>query len=354
MKNPELDQAMRALVNDGLTAFNANDMDRCHDQLGRAIDEFLAPHEKDPADVDLLNAIITVFERSHRHDRALQALRILASITGRPPYLLGMRFFRDLYASNEKAVFPDFNTVLDPAGMGRTLVIACIPKTGSTFLHSVLVEAANVVGPKLCLSYANEENMLSPEFTCSIYHVDKVAQEHIRATPHNLAVIQGFQMQVVVLVRNMFDSLVSMRDMLLSDTQGSVVTLFQDDLASMDNESQLEAVITKWAHWQLDFYTSWVRAVRDGRVEASFWTYENLMADKVSGVHQICRESGFDVPLDRIVATVTDVDGDAEKSRKNVGVAGRGQQQLSQRQIDWVRSLTRFYPDIDFSPLGLS
>jgi len=353
MKDPKLDQAMRALVNDGLTAHNVGDTVGCHNMLSRALDEYLIPNERDPADVDLLNAVITVLEREEHHDRALQALRLLADATSRPAYLLGMRFFRDLYASNGRATFRDFNTHLDPAACARTLMIACIPKTGSTFLHSVLVEAADVIGPKLCLSYANEENMLSPEFTCSLYHVDKIAQEHIRATPHNLAVVQGFDMQVVVLVRNIFDSLVSMRDMLLSDTRGSVVALFQDDLAAMDSESQLEAVITKWAHWQLDFYTSWVRAERNGRVNATFWSYEDLMADKVSSVSRICRENGFDIPQERIAAVVSDVDGDAEKSRRNVGVSGRGQGLLSDRQIDWIRSLTKFYPDIDFAPLGL-
>jgi len=353
MKDPHKDQAMRQLANQALGAMGDGDWDTAIDIGNRVIDTYLWDPDFDISDLDVTDALVDMFERRRALPRALQIVRRQGDIQGHAPYREGLRFFRSIYGSNARAHVTDFALGASESQLGRTILIACIPKTGSTFLLNVLAHATGYPAPKLCLSYANEENILCPETALSLGGVDKIAQEHIRATPQNLAVAQGFNMNVVVLVRDIFDSLLSMRDMLMTKTFGSVAALFQDDLSGFDEETQLDAVIAKFAHWQLDFFTSWTRAIRDGRIGAEVITYESMMAEKSLVIHGICRASGLTTTPDDVTAAIDAIDGDKDKSRKNIGISGRGKAAMTQRQIEEIQSMTRFYPDIDFSPLGL-
>lgn len=344
---------MRALVNEAADAYNEGDHASVSRVLGQVLETYLYDPDFDGSDADIMDVMIVMLEGGGEYRNVLRVIRRLAPFTDAVPFKFGLRYFRSLAISGQRAELRDFATNTKPADVGKFTLIACIQKTGSTFLQSSLMMASGSAGPKLGLSYANEENMLHPETVLSLINKNVVAQEHCRATPQNLAIVQGFGMKVIVLVRDIFDSLVSLRDMLAGDTHGSVAALFQDDLNDMDEETQLDAVITRWAHWQLDFYTSWIRAERGGLIECQFWTYEDIMYDKVAAVKEICRQSGISATPDHVRACVEAVDGDKNLSRKNVGISGRGRQQMNDRQIASIQSMTRFYPDIDFTPLGL-
>ncbi len=351
MQDRDRDIAMRALVNEAADSYNATDIEKARQILDVVVPEYI--DDMDNSDLSILNTLVVMGEGTNTFNHVLRAIRKTAEITNEPAFVAGFRYFRAVAASGANARPEDFLGRPTRHPLGKHILIACIPKTGSTFLQSCLMMITNSSGPKLGLSYANEENMLHPETVTRLAYENIVAQEHCRATPQNLAIAQAFNMKVVVLVRNIFDNMVSMRDMLASDTYGSVVTLFQNEMVGMDTETQMDAIITKWAHWQLDFYTSWIRAQRDGKINAQFWTYEDVMYDKVASIREICRQAGRDAEPPLIQRCVDTVDGDKNLSRKNVGVSGRGAETLTKEQMQSVRAMTRFYPDIDFSPLGL-
>ncbi len=353
MKNPEKDVAMRALANGAADAYNAGDFDTVHRLLEQVIETYLHDPDFGGSDVGIMDIMIVMLEGMDDFPRVIEVIRRMSQIIDEAPFRFGLRYFRSLTGSGFHAKLNDFAPRMNRADKGRHVLIACIQKTGSTFLQTAMMMIADCAGPKLGLSYANEENTMHPETVVSLAATNFVAQEHCRATPQNLAIAQGFDMNVVVLTRNIFDSLVSLRDMLAGDTHGSVAALFQDDMKDMDEETQLDAVITRWAHWQLDFYTSWVRAERDGLIACQFWSYEDIMYDKVAAVQEICRQAGIKASPEHIRACVETVDGNKELSRKNVGISGRGRKLMNERQISSIQVMTRFYPDIDFTPLGL-
>jgi hypothetical protein len=353
VKDHNKDTAIRALANEAADAYNRGEPEAVSRALMQVTDRYLHDPDFDASDTDIMDNMILMHEGLGDFARVLEVIRRRAKLTGEASFKFGLRYYRALSASREIAVLDDFAPHMIAAHKGRCVLIACIQKTGSTFLQSALLMVSGAAGPKLGLSYANEENIMHPETVLALAQENVVAQEHCRATPQNLAIAQGFGMEVIVLVRDIFDSLVSLRDMLAGDTHGSVAALFQDHMKDMDEETQLDAVITRWAHWQLDFYTSWVRAQRNGLIKCQFWGYEDMMYDKVAAVQEICRQVGIEATPDHIRSCVETVDGNKNLSRKNVGVSGRGRKLMNERQINDIQAMTRFYPDIDFGPLGL-
>ncbi len=353
MKNRQKDIAMRALMNEAIPAYSDGKHEQAHVSAIEVMDTYVFDEDFDASDQDVIGMLRKIFEAAHDYARALEVNRRQAQLIGIAPYTLGHAYFRCLEASKSGARLGDFVPGATPDQLGKTLLIACIPKTGSTFMQATLAAATGYDSHKLCLSYADEENTLYPGYIKSIGGNNKIAQEHVRASAHNLAVIQAMDAAVVVLVRNIFDSLVSMRDMLVGYGGGSVVALFQDNLRELDNENQMDAIMNKWALWQIEFFVSWVRAMRAERVKARLMTYEELMIDKAAAIEDVCCWFGHDVEAEKAREAVELINGDAIASRLNVGVSGRGLEHMNARQIDWVQSLTRFYPDVNFGPLGL-
>ena len=353
MKSAEHDVVMRRMTNEAISMFQDG---RTQDALAlarSAFEKFARDPGFDETDLDALNAFTMMGDESGDIDFGLEAMREIARVTGVPAYINGFNYFRFAHHSQAGAIATDLDPALDPATCGKTVLIACIPKTGSTFLLGMLTSLLQFSGPKLCLNYANEENVLSPELVRARFTMDKVAQEHCRATPQNIALAQAMDAYTVVLVRNIFDSIISMRDMLLGDEFGSTNAFFSDDLPAMSGEAQLDAVIAKWAHWQLEFLVSWQVALHAGRVRGHILTYEDLMADKATEIGRICAAIGQPVDASAINDTVTALESRPHDSRLNVGRSGRGREAMSAAQMDRIRTLTAIYPDADFSPLGL-
>ena len=134
----------------------------------------------------------------------------------------------------------------------------------------------------------------------------------------------------------------------------SIMAEFERNLPNLNEERQLDAVIARFGIWYVEFLVSWQRISRAGRLPCRFVTYEDLMADKAGTLGELAGYIGGVRPSDgRVREVIAELEGDGEAIRFNKGRTGRGVESLTQRQIDRIRSLTEFYDDVDFSPIGL-
>ena len=72
-----------------------------------------------------------------------------------------------------------------------------------------------------------------------------------------------------------------------------------------------------------------------------------------AAVQKILQQVNHEISFEKAQEAVASVEGDKVRSRLNVGVSGRGRELMNERQIESIQSMTKFYPGIDFSPLGL-
>ena len=122
----------------------------------------------------------------------------------------------------------------------------------------------------------------------------------------------------------------------------------------MKPSHQLDWVITFFSPWVVEYYVSWAYAEKRDDFDFFWFSYEQLNSDWQSGISEICgymklefSESQIDGALGAARSSKTAM------SKFNKGKSGRGQTELSEVQKNKIRSLTRFYPDVDFSRIGL-
>jgi hypothetical protein len=252
----------------------------------------------------------------------------------------------------EPSLLTDYCDTLDSPEIAPHLLVACQPKSGSTFLKNALCAVTGYRDVFLFHSSGQSEQELFYPALLEFATVPTVTQQHCRATEANLQLLQAFGMRAVVLVRNLADVVVSLRDFY---NQGAVLGTFfhPDRWKTLSAEQQADAVIDHIVPWHLQFLAGWQQAGRERRVPILWLTYETLMAGKAATLQKVLTFYNLPSPEEKITAALTSLENERRLNRFHAGVSGRGQEQLTSRQQARLRQLASAYPDTDFTPFGL-
>ncbi|MEK9646203.1 MAG: hypothetical protein VW547_11735 [Alphaproteobacteria bacterium] len=91
----------------------------------------------------------------------------------------------------------------------------------------------------------------------------------------------------------------------------------------------------------------------DGELAPLWVRYKDMIPNKEDRLKSVAKFCGLGASDADLAAAIAATDGDKEKTRFNKGVAGRGAEAFSVEQHEMLRSLTKPFPSIDFSPIGL-
>lgn len=277
------------------------------------------------------------------------ARRLIAEDPGDPKARVDVTGY--LHAANARAELSDFAPGLDAGELGQHLFVACMPKSGSTFLTNALVALTQYANTFLTYAFLhNEQELYLPNLVRQARD-NTVTQQHCRATAANVQLMNGFGIRPVVLVRDVHDVVLSLRD--FYDKGAVRESLHADPWAALDPDEKADFVIDAMLPWYLQFYVSWVRAAEDGRIEVHWQTYEDMIADKPAALAGIAAFYGLGKTADEIAAAVANVEGAKARTRFNKGVPGRGAAELTPAQKDRIARLAGYYRGVDLSPIGL-
>lgn len=256
-----------------------------------------------------------------------------------------------LMATGGRAQLSDFTSEITAEQLGKHIFIACVPKSASTFLKNVL---AHVTGYReLFTVYAAgqaEHEIYLPTLR-EMAHANTVTQQHCRASDANIHLMQGFGIRPVVLVRNIFDSVMSLLDFY---NRGAFQTsYFRADWPALNEDTKIDLLIENVIPWYFQFVASWDLAEQQKRIELQWLNYEELVADKAAAVLKVLEFYGLGAPRHGVEERIKQIESEEYKIRFNKGVTGRGKLGLNQQQQDQIRRLARYHPSTDFSRIGL-
>jgi hypothetical protein len=220
-------------------------------------------------------------------------------------------------------------------------VICGMPKSASTFISGLVAAMTGlpIDGPH------NYNEFIPGSFDkgCmwDLCQHDAVVHGHLAANPRAICYLRLLKARPIITVRNIFDALRSYVDQLFAGPQDS-----RHELPDL-----LDHAVLRGAAFYVDFYASWVRA--RPRFETLWINYEEIRADPHGLVDRLAAHvGGALVPggLDaarRMVAPGGLDAGQRKALMVNQGVSGRGRE-LSDRQKAAVRTMYKFYRDVDF------
>jgi len=290
-----------------------------------------------------------VFFQNNLREESVLCCRKAISVYPSPGHYVNLT--NSLAATGGRARLSDFTTEITSEQLGRHLFIACVPKSASTFLKNLLV---NLTGYRdLFTVYAagqTEHEIYLPTLR-EAAHLDTVTQQHCRASDANIHLMQAFGIRPVVLVRNIFDSVISQFDFF---NKGAFQTsYYRADWQTLDDETKVDLLIENVIPWYFQFVASWDLAEKQKRIEIHWLSYEDLIADKASSVLKVLKFYGLGTSRRGVEQRVREIESEERKIRFNKGVTGRGRSGLTDRQKEQISRLARYYPSTDFSRIGL-
>jgi len=252
------------------------------------------------------------------------------------------------------------------------ILVACAPKSASTFIQAALMNALKL--PQACLfttgldwssagalGAALREQELD-ELALIQNGLNKrgyVAQHHARCTPYMSRLLSTYGIKPIVTYRNIFDTIVSMDDMVMEwrtatnlPHRGFFSDAMPSNFETLERADRLLILAHRWAAWLLQFYISWRKCARIGVADPMFISYEDdFLANRMPLSNRLAEYIGVQhVQPDALYAALTD-DSDAKAKRINHGVAGRGRdmpEKVRQFILDAARDYTG---EDDLSPM---
>lgn len=240
----------------------------------------------------------------------------------------------------------DERTVAAPARAGGPvrILLACMPKSGSTFLSDLICALPDFVRAKFAPSpMGRREQELDETCLQQIGRRNVVGQLHVRNSEWTEKMRREYRLKPVVLVRSLPDAVVSLRDHLRRESTIWPIFYADDRHAALDDAALEDMIVRLAAPWFVNFYMTWRSAP-----DALLISYEELIVDPAAVLRQVLAFAGAEIDEKEIAKAIAAV-ADRRDSRFNVGVAGRGAA-LRPETIRGLLALFDYYPEAAEDP----
>ncbi len=218
------------------------------------------------------------------------------------------------------------------------LLVACFPKSGSTYLSKALQGLSGYPEYYLAEEGGHNEQDVSHR-ALRRARCAAVVQQHVKATSGNLALLKEFGVRPIVHVRNLLDVVVSLRDHFHREDSRAPTGFVHQEFWRLGQQEQFDYLIHMHLPWYFNFLVSWHEAEREIPLVRS--SYEELFADRAGTLRRLAAFHGLPVN-DTAIARALDYAA-LQHTRLNQGVSGRGQQSLSPRQRDAICRLGKLW-----------
>ena len=229
------------------------------------------------------------------------------------------------------------------------ILLACFPKSGSTYLARVLSLLPGYSKAPLVTGYGRREQELSADKLLAAHRScgNYVAQHHVRYSAATERLMGQFCLKPVVLVRNIFDTIVSIGDHLRDEPPDIAQACVPADIGEWNDERTFHFIVDMIVPWYFNFFASWSQC--DDKLLV---TYEDIHADVLGVVGRMSDRYGLNLAGDDIRSAVEEANRQGADTRRNKAVLGRGES-LPDEVRAKVAGLARYYEGIDFAAIGL-
>ena len=227
----------------------------------------------------------------------------------------------------------------------KQILLACMPKSGSTFISNKLSSPSGFLKVNYSNGYHRNEQEIN-EFILlgqmmANPNKNLVSQMHVRLSQPTYDIICRQQVQTIVLRRKLKDALLSMSEFIFDPAHAVCSTAFLDedviDSVHASGISPLEFTTRMSGPWYINFHLSWQKMMHFFPEELMpiCIQYEDFFGDPRKGLDSLFNRLGFS-GIDAGEAL-----DDSRPTLLNKGVCGRGQSaydddKAAAKAFDWL------------------
>jgi len=261
---------------------------------------------------------------------------------------------------------------MEDAKLGKHYFIACYMKSASSFLTECIRKLTGIDAALFADRWPPDSREGVPELSLEsavpYLAIDTVDQQHQRATQENLFILQLTECRTVVLIRNIFDCMISMTDFM--ERGLAAERSFYRNFNDYGREQRIDMTIDQYCFWYIDFYASWCYATLQHcddklkqrltktdfyltKMDAMWLSFDELTGTPEKALSRLVEYWGIGSTQEDIAQAISAAKSQPAKIRMAQGVSGRGLKELNTRQIDKIKKMASYHKGVDFSPVGI-
>ena len=340
----ELEKAYNANPNNEAAFKNLIGILRVLKRYDRAIDLL-----QNRDDLWALEQLQQIYGLANRTDKSIEvARRVLKD--NPDDQLTAHNLHRALIVSSQKPSVTDIFPRRDGVDIGQHIIVAGMRKSASTFVSKMISQITGFDELPLASGFSYTYDFIDREILEYAFEKNTVSHTHCPAHEENILVIQAIGAKPVVVVRNIFDDARSYLDWILG-TNYPYETVYKE-FRKIPEDEHLSFLIDTFIVRQLEFYSSWQYLERAEKLDIFWASYEDMAQDKIAYFESIL--SFLNLPNSpQAVKEAVKITEAIPNHRMNKGITGRGAELFSDKNKARVKALTRYYPSVDFSRIGL-
>lgn len=179
-------------------------------------------------------------------------------------------------------------------GDEKHVLLACLPKSGSTFIAKTIVNITGYDFVQFQPYRATNEHNILPGVFYSNLNKNTVTQLHIKPSILNKKLLQEHDIKVVYLTRNILDSLRSIHHHILNENDQWFMFTAVEDYQNWHTERQFDFLIDLVLPWYVNFISSWQYEIEKGSLNILEVSYEDFKTNNIKVISKILKFYGLD------------------------------------------------------------
>ena len=235
-----------------------------------------------------------------------------------------------------------------------SVVLAFAPKAAGTFLRTAAITAIDGQLVRTVQAQGGRDaQFYLPTFL--MYYAGGtptrplVTHVHMQALPANRHFIEALDLKPVIMVRSIPDMLVSYLEMVEDDPaapQNWLNIQIPHAYVGLRDEAKADFIIDMLGPWYASYFATWLEWARaDGRVLVL--DYDEFRADPLRNLECLLLHSRFPIPRAQCRAVLDALWQERHDFRFRQGISGRGQARFTPAQIERLRQMLAFYPQLE-------
>jgi hypothetical protein len=238
--------------------------------------------------------------------------------------------------SRKPGAFDEHLAYPENAEPPRTIWIACAPKTGSTLLTALLHKLLGwrAIWPlKKGFWKQPQELNMTADFGNYKGHV-LIPQTHTMFNENSLHWIKEYNVDVVIPVRSLVDSLVSAAEHSKANS-GLPFGHLPDDITTLAVEDRQSLIISLATSWYIQFYTGWHFAALNRKIRVTYTSYDHFSTKPADALKQLISDLHIQRSNDQIMEAIAYATPDV--TRMNIG--GSRLNKMTKDQLKLLNSI---------------
>ncbi|MEM9773001.1 MAG: sulfotransferase domain-containing protein [Chloroflexota bacterium] len=232
------------------------------------------------------------------------------------------------------------------------LWLIAAPKSGSTWLSRILLNYLE--WPEVSLIYHYDHREQEVDVRKLLSHKDEnifTPNQHCRVSSATLDFIKKARVSPVLLVRNIYDSVFSNLDHYNSESvQTPMAFMDNHNWEKLSDSKKVNYLVDLLVPWYFNFYAGWFSSELKKSGELCVLTYEELKEDPFTATSKVLNHFHIEISDAKLKSSIELTKN--QNTRRNVAKIGRGSR-LTKAQKRKIQKLCSYYPEIDFSIIGL-